>query len=79
MSSPALRSIDLVVEITRDSERFRAVDGVSFAVERGRSLGLVGRIGLRQEPHRCAPSWACCPIARVVAGGRASVEASICL
>jgi ABC-type dipeptide/oligopeptide/nickel transport system, ATPase component len=42
MSDPALQVDGLVVEVTRDRERFRAVDGVSLAVERGKSIGLVG-------------------------------------
>ena len=36
---------DLSVEVTRERERFRAVDGVSVAVRRGRSVGLVGESG----------------------------------
>ena len=35
MSEPALQVEGLVVEVTRDRERFRAVEGVSLAVERG--------------------------------------------
>ncbi len=45
MSTPALVVEGLTVEIARDRETFRAVDDVSFAVERGRSLGLVGESG----------------------------------
>jgi oligopeptide/dipeptide ABC transporter ATP-binding protein len=45
MSDPALQVDGLVVEVTRDRERFRAVDGVSLAVERGNSIGLVGESG----------------------------------
>jgi len=45
MSEPALQVDGLVVEVTRDRERFRAVDGVSLAVERGSSIGLVGESG----------------------------------
>jgi oligopeptide/dipeptide ABC transporter ATP-binding protein len=45
MSDPALQVDGLVVEVTRDRERFRAVDGVSLAVERGKSIGLVGESG----------------------------------
>jgi oligopeptide/dipeptide ABC transporter ATP-binding protein len=45
MSDPALQVDGLVVEVTRDRERFRAVDGVSLAVERGKSVGLVGESG----------------------------------
>ena len=45
MSDLALQVDDLVVEITRDREKFRAVDGVSLSVERGMSIGLVGESG----------------------------------
>ena len=45
MSNPALQVEGLVVEIMRDRERFRAVDGVSLTVELGKSIGLVGESG----------------------------------
>ena len=31
---------------------FRAVDGISFDMRRGESVGLVGRVGLRASPRR---------------------------
>jgi oligopeptide/dipeptide ABC transporter ATP-binding protein len=45
VSGPLLQVEDLAVEVLRERERFRAVDGISLAVERGRSLGLVGESG----------------------------------
>ena len=45
MSTAALDVRDLVVEVTRERERFVPVDRVSLAVERGRSIGLVGESG----------------------------------
>jgi oligopeptide/dipeptide ABC transporter ATP-binding protein len=45
VSGPLLEVEDLAVEVLRERERFRAVDGISLAVERGRSLGLVGESG----------------------------------
>ncbi len=45
MTDPALQVDDLVVDVTRDRERFRAVDGVSLSVELGQSIGLVGESG----------------------------------
>jgi len=51
-SAPLLEVRDLVVEfrspramLSRSSSALRAVDGVSFAMERGQSLGLVGESG----------------------------------
>jgi len=40
-----LEVTDLVVEMRRNRQRFLAVDGVSFSVERGRALGIVGESG----------------------------------
>ncbi|MCC8066050.1 MAG: ATP-binding cassette domain-containing protein, partial [Clostridiales bacterium] len=36
---------DLVVEYTSDGEIVHAVNGVSFELERGKTLGLVGETG----------------------------------
>jgi oligopeptide/dipeptide ABC transporter ATP-binding protein len=73
MSGPALQVDDLVVEITRDHERFRAVDGVSFAVERGQSIGLVGESGCGKSLSLRA-IMGLLPDRASVGGGRASVE-----
>ena len=45
MNDPALQVEELVVEVTRQRERFLAVDGISLSVELGRSIGLVGESG----------------------------------
>jgi oligopeptide/dipeptide ABC transporter ATP-binding protein len=43
--SAALVVEDLEVTLTRNGERFRAVEGLSLAVERGKTLALVGESG----------------------------------
>ena len=43
--TPLLEVEDLVVEIRRHKTAFRAVDGVSFSVERGGALAIVGESG----------------------------------
>ena len=43
--TPLLEVEDLVVEIRRHKAAFRAVDGVSFSVERGGALAVVGESG----------------------------------
>ena len=45
MSQPLLEVRDLQVEIPLSRGLVRAVDGVSFALEPGRALGLVGESG----------------------------------
>ncbi|MFC4012612.1 ATP-binding cassette domain-containing protein [Nonomuraea purpurea] len=45
MSGALLEVRDLVVEYATGRERFRAVDGVSFSVNRGGSLAVVGESG----------------------------------
>ncbi|MDX6568948.1 MAG: hypothetical protein QOH15_1526, partial [Gaiellales bacterium] len=42
MSAPVLSVRDLVVRVDRPSGSFRAVDGISFDLEAGGALGLVG-------------------------------------
>jgi hypothetical protein len=42
---------DLRTSFFARGRRARAVDGVSFSLERGRVLGLVGGVGMRQEHH----------------------------
>jgi peptide/nickel transport system ATP-binding protein len=45
MSTSLLRIEDLTVEFDADSRRFRAVDGLSLAVDTGETVGLVGESG----------------------------------
>jgi len=44
-SGPVLEVRDLVTSFDTDSGRLKAVDGVSFSVRRGRTLGIVGESG----------------------------------
>jgi oligopeptide/dipeptide ABC transporter ATP-binding protein len=45
MSAPVLSVLDLSVSVQRPSGRFRAVDGISFELAAGTSLGIVGESG----------------------------------
>jgi oligopeptide/dipeptide ABC transporter ATP-binding protein len=73
MTGPALQIENLVVEVSRDHEQFRAVDGVSFAVERGKSIGLVGESGCGKSLTLRA-IMGLLPDRAHVGAGRASVE-----
>ena len=44
-NTPFLSVKDLVVEYTSDGQRIQAVNGVSFDLEKGKTLGLVGETG----------------------------------
>jgi oligopeptide/dipeptide ABC transporter ATP-binding protein len=43
--APALQVTDLTVSFKRDGRRVEVVSGVSYAIERGRTLGIVGESG----------------------------------
>src|SRR5260370_36108489 len=59
---------DLVVEMRRHHRRFRAVDEVSLAVERGGSLGIVGESGCGKSVTLRAIMGVLPPAGRVTAG-----------
>jgi oligopeptide/dipeptide ABC transporter ATP-binding protein len=73
MSEPMLEVEDLAVEVARERERFRAVDGISFGVGRGRSVGLVGESGCGKSVTLRAVMGLLPDAARAV-GGRVRVE-----
>src|SRR5260370_42032640 len=59
---------DLVVEMRRHGRRFRAVDQVSLAVERGGSLGIVGESGCGKSATLRAIMGVLPPAGQVTAG-----------
>lgn len=64
MSDKILEVSDLQIRYVTDEETVRAVNGVSFTLERGESIGLVGETGARVRPPPPLVSWALCPIPR---------------
>jgi oligopeptide/dipeptide ABC transporter ATP-binding protein len=60
---------DLVVEMRRHGRRFRAVDQVSLAVQRGGSLGIVGESGCGKSATLRAIMGVLPPAGPVTAGG----------
>ena len=45
MSETVLNVQNLQVEFSTDEKRILAVDGISFQIERGKTLGIVGESG----------------------------------
>ena len=45
MGEKLLEIRDLQIECVTDGEAVKAVNGISFAIERGQSMGLVGETG----------------------------------
>jgi oligopeptide/dipeptide ABC transporter ATP-binding protein len=66
--TPFLEVEDLAVEIRRHKTAFRAVDGVSFRVERGGALAIVGESGSGKSLTLRAIMGLLPPSGRVVAG-----------
>ncbi len=63
-AEPLLALRGLAVEFTTNAGRFRAVDGVTLDVPRGRTVALVGESGLGQvgdhsDHHATAAPTAC--------------------
>ncbi len=51
MAQPLLRTVDLTVDFSSQEGTVHAVDHVSFAVERGELVGLVGESGYGRNPY----------------------------
>ena len=69
MSLPLLSVRDLTVEIASDRARFKAVDGLSFDVPRGKTVALVGESGSGKSVTAQAIMRILPKVARI-AGGR---------
>ena len=50
--TPLLQVKDLRTSFFTSDGEVRAVDGVTFDIDDGRTVGLVGEFGLRQERNR---------------------------
>ncbi len=57
MAERLLEVKDLKAHFSTEDGVVRAVDGVSFELERGKVLGHRRRVRLRQERHRDDAAW----------------------
>jgi peptide/nickel transport system ATP-binding protein len=68
VAEPLLEVIDLIVEYTSEASTVRAVDHVSFAVEPGEFLGIVGESGCGKSTLLFAVAQLLSPPGQVTAG-----------